>query len=137
MTLCALAWASAPTPAAAQGGDSTAYARRLGELVDRYRATRGLPALAPDPAIAVLALEHSQAMAKAKLMSHDDFPSRVRRSGSAMCVENVGWNYPTADRQLDAWRASPGHDRNLVDRRVDRVGIGVADGYVTLIACGK
>jgi uncharacterized protein YkwD len=75
-------------------------------------------------------------MARDRQLHHDGFPSRVKRSGRPMCVENVGWNYPTPQAQLDAWRASPGHDRNLLDRRVDRVGIGAADGYVTLIGCG-
>jgi hypothetical protein len=39
--------------------------------------------------------------------------------------------------QFDAWRASPGHDRNMRDPRVERVGIGTAADYVTMIACGK
>jgi uncharacterized protein YkwD len=76
-------------------------------------------------------------MAAAGRMSHDGFPSRARRSGLALCVENVGWNYRSPDAQVDAWRASPGHDRNLLDRRVARMGIGVAEDYVTLIACGN
>jgi uncharacterized protein YkwD len=75
-------------------------------------------------------------MARDKRMHHDGFPSRVQRSGRAMCVENVGWNFATPQAQLDAWRASPGHNGNLLDRRVDRVGIAAAGGYVTLIACG-
>ena len=54
-----------------------------------------------------------------------------------MCVENIGWNYRSPEAQFDGWRASPGHDRNMLDRRVDHMGIGIADDYVTLIACGK
>jgi len=113
------------------------YSQRLAALVNDYRASRALPALAVDQAIAGLAREHSAAMAKAGQLNHDDFPSRVRRSGLAICVENVGWNYKSPKDQFDAWRASRGHDQNMLDKRVVRMGIGTAANYVTMIACGK
>jgi uncharacterized protein YkwD len=76
-------------------------------------------------------------MAKAGILSHDDFPSRVRRSGIAMCVENVGWNYRSPEDQFDGWRASPGHNLNMLNPRVDRMGIGAVANYITMIACGR
>jgi uncharacterized protein YkwD len=85
--------------------------------------------------LSALAREHSAAMARAQRLSHDDFERRFRRSGYAMCVENVGWNYGTPAAQMKAWRASPGHDRNLLDARVTHGGVGVAGDYITLIAC--
>ena len=123
--------------AAATASDDAVYPQRLAKLVNQYRASHGLPALVLDTTIAGLAREHSAAMAKARQLNHDDFPSRVRRSGLAMCVENIGWNYASPEGQFDGWRASPGHNRNMLDRRVDRMGIGVVADYVTLIACGK
>jgi len=111
------------------------YAERLGELVNQYREQRGARSLRVDGALNALAREHSVAMAKTGRLSHDEFPSRVLRSGYRMCVENVGWNYHTSDAQFDGWRRSPGHDRNLLDARVTRMGIGVASDYVTFIAC--
>ena len=130
-----LAVALALSPAVASAAEPD-YAGRLGELVNAYRTDQGLPPLRVDTTLNGLAQEHSAAMAKAGKMSHDEFPSRVRRSGRAMCVENVGWNYPTAQRQFEAWRKSSGHNRNMLDRRVDRIGVGIAGEYVTLIACG-
>jgi uncharacterized protein YkwD len=94
-------------------------------------------ALAVDATVAGLAREHSAAMASAGRLSHDDFPARVRRSGFATCVENVGWNYPSADDQFSGWRSSAAHDQNMLDPRVERIGIAVVDGYVTMIACGR
>jgi uncharacterized protein YkwD len=120
---------------AATLAEPDAYATELASLVNRYRATAHAGALTIDPNLAALAREHSAAMARAHRLSHDDFQARFRRSGYAMCVENVGWNYPTPSAQLDAWRASPGHDHNLRDARVTRAGVGVAGDYVTLIAC--
>jgi uncharacterized protein YkwD len=112
------------------------YPHRLAALVNQYRASHGLPALEVDATVASLAREHSAAMAKAGRLSHDEFPARVRRSGRAMCVENVGWNYRSPEGQFDGWRASPGHDRNMLDPRIDRMGIGAVADYVTMIACG-
>ncbi len=120
--------------AATKPGDSP-YAERLGELVNQYRQQRGARPLQVDSALSALAREHSIVMAKAARLSHDEFPSRVRRSGYRVCVENVGWNYHTSEAQFDGWRRSPEHDRNLLDARVTRMGIGVASNYVTFIAC--
>jgi uncharacterized protein YkwD len=74
-------------------------------------------------------------MANAGRLSHDGFEARFRDSAHAMCVENVGWNYPTPAKQLAAWEDSPGHERNMSDVRVTHMGIGVAANYVTFIAC--
>jgi uncharacterized protein YkwD len=111
------------------------YADHLGELVNRYREQQGKPPLIVDRDLAALAREHSAAMAKAGRMSHDDFQSRFHRSGYGMCVENVGWNYPTPQAELLAWQHSPGHDRNLLDPRIRQMGIGAASDYVTFIGC--
>jgi uncharacterized protein YkwD len=133
-------WGAAALVAAAAvaiaADDDADYARRLAARVNEYRTSERIAPLAVDPTIAQLAREHSAAMASARQMSHDDFPSRVRRSGFAMCVENVGWNYRSADDQFNAWRSSPGHDHNMLDRRVERIGVGVLAGYVTMMACG-
>ena len=130
LSICVVAFAALAT-------DRADYPQRLAALVNQYRTSHGLPALILDATVADLAREHSAAMAKKGQLSHDEFPSRVRRSGFAMCVENIGWNYRSPEAQFDGWRASPGHDRNMLDRRVDQMGIGIADDYVTLIACGK
>jgi len=122
---------------AATADDDVDYARRLAVQVNEYRTREHVAPLAVDATISELAREHSATMAKAGRMSHDDFPSRVRRSGFAMCVENIGWNYRSAEEQFNGWRRSPGHDHNMLDRRVERMGVAVVAGYVTMIACGK
>jgi len=130
LSICAVALS-------ASASDDEDYSKLLTMLVNQYRVSQGLPAMQVDPRVSGLAREHSAAMAKAGQLNHDGFPSRVQRSGVARCVENVGWNYGSPKEQFDAWRASPGHDRNMLDRRADRIGIGIVADYVTLIACGK
>ena len=122
---------------AAAANNDAGYSQRLAAMVNQYRASHGLPDLTVDTTIAGLATEHSAAMAQAGQLNHDDFPSRVRRSGLPMCVENIGWNYRSPESQFDGWRASPGHNGNMLDPRVERMGIGIVSGYVTMIACGK
>jgi uncharacterized protein YkwD len=112
-----------------------AYAKQLSDLVNAYRMREGASSLAIDAGLAALAREHSAAMAKAGQPSHDGFPSRVARSGYRVCVENVGWNYPTPAAQLDGWQHSPEHDKNLRDPRIRRMGIAVVGSYATFIAC--
>jgi len=135
--LLALAFAALTprTAVAAETREEVRYAAHLADLVNQYRARNGLRPLTLEPALDALARQHSVAMAAAKRLSHDEFPSRVRRSGHAMCVENVGFNYRSPESQFEGWRGSAGHDRNMLDKRVDRMGIGVAADYVTLIAC--
>jgi uncharacterized protein YkwD len=123
-------------PAATRPDDTNdRYADQLGVLVNRYREQHGRKPLPVDRTLAALAREHSAAMAKAGRLSHDDYQSRFRRSGYAMCVENVGWNYPTPQAQVLAWQRSSGHDRNLLDARVEHMGIGATSDYVTFIGC--
>jgi len=131
-TIAAL-WLALPPSFAT--GDSDDYAQRLVEIVNEYRVSHGRSLLVSDRTLAALAAEHSTAMVRASALSHDDFPSRARRSRGKLCVENVGWNFRTPQAQFDAWRASPDHDRNMLDGRVDRIGIGNAGAYVTMIAC--
>ena len=79
----------AVSAAANNGADQS---QRPATLVNQYRVSHGLPALIVQTTVAAVAREHIAAMAKAGQLNHDDFPSRVRRSGLPMCVENVGWN---------------------------------------------
>jgi uncharacterized protein YkwD len=69
-------------------------------------------------------------------MSHDGFEERFRRATDASnCVENVGWNHQTAQSLFDAWRKSPGHNRNMLERKIRRAGIGREGAYATFFAC--
>jgi hypothetical protein len=43
-------------------------------------------------------------------------------------AENLAVNYAEADAVVAGWLASPGHRANLLDGRLEEIGIGVADG---------
>jgi len=95
------------------------------------RAQRGLGALRWDDALYRAAGAHAAQMAMRESISHQyagepELSARARRAGARFSVvaENVA-EAPTAVRIHDAWMQSPGHRANLLDPRVDSVGIRV------------
>ena len=113
----------------------SAYARNLAQLINEYRARNGLGPLELVSDLNALAEEHSGQMLKARRLSHDGFHSRFDRTQARICVENVGFNFPHAAAQLDGWRASPTHHRNLLEPKVSRMGIAKSQSFVTFFAC--
>jgi uncharacterized protein YkwD len=120
-------------PAFAQSTDG--FDRHLADLINRYRANQGLAPLTVTPDLVTIATEHSTDMAVRRHLSHDGFYDRYNRTGSRICVENVGRNYPTAEALLEGWRQSPEHHRNLLEPKVSRMGIAADARYVTFFAC--
>ena len=56
-------------------------------------------------------------------------------AGAKVCVENLGWNYPTPEGLLEGWQLSATHHRNLLEPRVARMGLAASGDYVTFFAC--
>ncbi len=112
-----------------------AYARHLALLINDYRARKGLGPLELVPDLSAIASEHSTQMAQYGRLSHDGFFDRFDRTSARICVENVGMNFPHAEAQLDGWRASPGHHRNLLEPKIARMGIARSRAFVTFFAC--
>lgn len=111
------------------------YSARLLAAINAYRVKHGALKLNPAADLDVLAYEHSKNMARAGQLSHEGFRQRGMRANSQACVENVGWNYASPEAQLRAWIDSPGHNRNMLDPKVLKAGVGEANAYVTFIAC--
>ncbi|MFO1328587.1 MAG: CAP domain-containing protein [Rubrivivax sp.] len=130
----ALALVAAAQSASAAGAGE-AFTRQLARLINEYRAHHGLAPLAAAEDLDRIADEHSGAMADVKRLSHEGFRSRLQRTRSSLCVENVAWNYRTPEALLDGWRASPAHHRNLLEPDVTRMGLATATRYVTFFAC--
>lgn len=123
----------AVAPAAAQSVDG--FGNHLAELINRYRQRHGLAPLALAPNLVALASEHSTEMATRGRLTHEGFDHRFKRAGSRVCVENVGWNYATAEALMDGWRHSPAHHRNLLEAQVSYMGVAMNARYATFFAC--
>lgn len=134
----ALAGGMGPGATASEGvvrDRSGPYERHLADLINEYRERHGLAPLQLVADLSELASEHAGRMAELHRLSHDGFRDRFDRTRARICVENVGMNFPHAEAQLDGWRASPGHHRNLLEPKVARMGIARANRYVAFFAC--
>ena len=81
-------------------------------------------------------------MARRNYFSHvtpggDDLGDRLRDAGYGdpgdgwRAGENLGWgtgNRATPASLVDEWLASPGHQRNMLERSFRELGVGVAGG---------
>lgn len=121
--------------AMAQDDGTSLYARTLLEQINLYRRSNGLGQLRFDANLNRLAKHHSFEMFRQKMMSHRNFDQRFERSGSRMCVENVGWNFTTPLKQFDSWRQSSAHDQNMLKDELTKAGIAEIGSYVTFFAC--
>jgi uncharacterized protein YkwD len=111
--------------------DTKAAEARLLELVNRDRRAAGLPPLVADPALATVAREHSLDMLQNHFVGHVSPTTgspvdRVKRAGLpyTRLMENVGRNGSVEELEIGLM-ASPGHRSAILDRDVQRVGIGV------------
>lgn len=106
-----------------------------------YRASKGLSELEANPALDAAAMAYAKFLAKSEAVGHSadgHTPwDRVSAQGYKYCyvAENMwgGWRrpdpitVPEAVRQaMDDWKASPGHNANLLDKRGRHIGIGAA-----------
>lgn len=117
-------------PVWGQGHGSVAE-QYLFAMANAERAQRGLPVLRWEPALYSAAAGHAGRMAARQNISHEyegegDVAERAQAAGAKFSIisENVA-EAGTAVRIHDAWMHSPGHRENLLDPRVDAVGISV------------
>ncbi|MCL1981441.1 MAG: CAP domain-containing protein [Proteobacteria bacterium] len=134
-SLLLLALFLVPNQALTRDDGASLYARTLLEQINLYRRDNGLGSLRFDAQLARLAQYHSFEMFRQKMTSHRNFDQRFERSGSRMCVENVGWNFTNPLKQFDAWRQSSGHDQNMLKPELTKAGIAEIGNYVTFFAC--
>lgn len=100
-------------------------------VLSAYRASKGLGPVRLDPALTAMAQRQADAMVAANSMSHDvagSFFSRASATGldTVRAAENVGAGYMSLDEAFAGWRASSGHDANLLMPQATRFGIALA-----------
>ncbi len=95
------------------------------------RLLRHLPALRRDDHLALAAKQHAYEMARRQKISHQfsqeaDLAWRAQSSGAKFSIitENVA-EAPNPAEIHELWMNSPGHRANLLDGKVDAVGIAV------------
>lgn len=130
--------ASVVSPAYAQ--DDPAHA--LVDLTNQSRSEAGLAPLQWDEALATAARAHAERMAREGQLSHQypEEPNPAERAASAgahfsLIEENIAMA-DSPHRIHDSWMHSPGHRDNLMNPRINRIGIGVvrSHGYLFAVA---
>ena len=130
-TLAALAACGTLRPTG-QGAGASASAS---SIINGYRTSNGLSAVAADSRLEQAALQQAGYMAGAGRMEHTtgwgkDFASRVKDNGiSGAAAENIAEGRMDLARLFDMWMKSPPHRRNMLDARFTRFGLAyVRDG---------
>ena len=110
--------------------------RRLFEAVNRERASRGIPALSPNPALYELARRQSQDMAKLGLLAHfsataETLTERLRKAGVYFVAnaENVARS-DSFDPGLihESLMRSPEHRQAILNPAFDQAGMAIVRG---------
>ena len=106
------------------------------KLINTYRQQNGLKPLRLNAELTSAAKSHSRDLAKWDRISHYGSDGstpwdRVKRSGykARLAAENVGTGQTTFSEVLRGWKESEGHNKNLLIRDADHMGIAlVYDG---------
>ncbi|WP_104044873.1 CAP domain-containing protein [Arthrobacter sp. ZGTC412] len=121
---------AAPAPAAS-GTPSNAVALRSFELINQYRLTNGRAALRYNTGLETVAQNWSTTMmrdinAKGRDgFRHNPDASAQIPSGWTRTAENIAVN-ADADALFAAWKASPGHNANMLNANLTDFGFGSA-----------
>jgi uncharacterized protein YkwD len=97
-------------------------------LISQYRAAHGLSAVSPDVTLTGAAESQARAVASAGSLSHGDFRARMAAFGiKGVAAENLSAGRVTVAEAIAGWKASKGHDENLLLAPVRRIGIARVD----------
>ena len=121
--------APAPTKTPAPGDSGSSTQKALIDATNRFREKNGLPALKPMPALNDLAQDWSEQMARAGQISHRPNFANHYPKGWKHASENVLQNMTSAqaDALVQQWANSPGHRANMLDTKINCIGVGIAD----------
>lgn len=126
---CCAAWSAAPPLRPI--GSPTVAEQYLFSAANTERVQRGLHPLRWDMSLSQAAVYHAQEMAERESISHQydgepDLTARGEGAGARFSeiAENVA-EAPSAIMIHEAWMNSPHHRANLLDPKVDSIGISV------------
>jgi uncharacterized protein YkwD len=106
---------------------------RVLALTNRHRRAKGCVPLRSRYSLRRSSRAHSVTMARHNEMSHQLpgepwFSTRITRAGYRswrVVAENVARGFDSPEEVVQAWMASPGHRRNILNCRLRDLGVGV------------
>ena len=89
----------------------------LADLINEYRASKGLSVLKIVNHISFKSEEHNEYMISKNVVNHDLFEERsqniINVLGAVKVNENIAYNFSTPNSALKAWLKSSGHKANI------------------------
>jgi uncharacterized protein YkwD len=108
-------------------------------LLNQHRRAHGLAPLRSNARLQAAATRYAGQMVRQRFFDHTapdgtTFDQRIRAAGYVSfqtLAENIAWGagrQATPARIVDGWMHSSGHRRNILDRDLHEIGIGIAPG---------
>jgi uncharacterized protein YkwD len=106
---------------------STADARTAAGLISDYRRANGLAAVTVDATLNRAAEAQARVVAEAGTLSHGAFATRMASFGiGGTSAENLAAGSQTPAEVVTRWKASPGHNSNMLLPEARRIGLARA-----------
>jgi uncharacterized protein YkwD len=107
---------------------SVSQAKAAARLISEYRAGYGLGAVAVDERLNRAAEHQARAVAVTGILDHGEFTSRMAAYGiKGYRAENLAAGSDRVEDVIARWKASPGHNQNMLLPMVTKVGLARVD----------
>ncbi len=106
--------------------------RQAERYINRVRARHGAGPVRMEGRLIKAALRHSLMMARKGKLTHQfgpgtRFKERIQKAGiRGSAAENISAGYSSMESVIDGWHRSPGHRRNLINRKLTHIGMAAA-----------
>lgn len=107
---------------------SMSDAKAAARQISQYRAANGLGAVTVDERLNRAAEHQARAVAVTGVLSHGEFTSRMAAFGiRGYRAENLAAGSDSVEDVIARWKASPGHNQNMLLPQVTKVGLARVD----------
>src|SRR3712207_295363 len=107
---------------------SVSQAKAAARLISQYRASHGLGAVSVDERLNRAAEHQARAVAVTGILDHGEFTSRMAAYGiKGHRAENLAAGSDLVEDVIARWKASPGHNQNMLLPQVTKVGLARVD----------
>jgi uncharacterized protein YkwD len=107
---------------------SVSEAKAAARLISQYRAANGLGGVTVDERLNRAAEYQARAVAVTGILDHGEFTSRMASFGiSGYRAENLAAGSDSVEDVIARWKASPGHNQNMLLPMVTKVGLARVD----------
>ncbi len=116
------------TSVAAQAGPSPDKTEK--KIIERHNKARSANqvkrTLRANKCLDRFAEAQARRQARQSTMSHQNLKPIMKRCKLRLVGENVASHYPNAGKVHRAWMRSPGHRANILGKKYNRIGVGMA-----------